>query len=157
MPCETAAVSVHILSTPYNYAPVYGVTSFETFWSWVQWAIPAILPSGHHQCSILARSSQFLPLTCNAGRLGFSQGTLAFPPPPPLRQTPYSLVLEKNKNKNSDRLPRIFSWYSVLPPPPSSSSKATVDSPVLSPPKILVHITSEGWLSAGRKHFCQAM
>ena len=29
VPCETAAVSVHILCTPHNHAPVYSVTSFQ--------------------------------------------------------------------------------------------------------------------------------
>ena len=29
MPRETAAVSAHVLCTPYNHAPVYSVTSFE--------------------------------------------------------------------------------------------------------------------------------
>ena len=140
MPCEAGAVSAHILSTPYNYAPVYGATSFETFRSWVHWAVPAALPSRHHPCSILARSSQFLPLTCNAGHLGFSQGTLAFPFPP--------LPFQANT---------LFT--STLPPPPS---------PFLLLRQRLVHlyfpfffyscnIISEGWLSAGRKHFCQAM
>ena len=29
VPCETAAVSAHVLCTPYNHAPAYGVTSFK--------------------------------------------------------------------------------------------------------------------------------
>ena len=29
VPRETAAVSVQVLRTPFNYAPVYGVTSFK--------------------------------------------------------------------------------------------------------------------------------
>ena len=29
VPCETAAVSVHVLCKPYNYAPVYSVASFK--------------------------------------------------------------------------------------------------------------------------------
>ena len=29
VPCETAAVSVHVLCTPYNHKPAYNVTFFE--------------------------------------------------------------------------------------------------------------------------------
>ena len=33
--CETAAISVHVLYTPYTYAPVYSVTLFDAIYIYV--------------------------------------------------------------------------------------------------------------------------
>ena len=46
VPCETAAVSAHVLCTPYKDASDYGVTSFKATWVFI-WNLHRCLLATH--------------------------------------------------------------------------------------------------------------
>ena len=54
VPCETAAVSAHVLCIPYNHAPVFSVTSFEvTYVVWLCLAVTCHLHFWQNERDIL--------------------------------------------------------------------------------------------------------